>query len=525
MAQPAVQGKLPEIKTMPGRTPLVIVVLLLGDILSFILAFLLATYLRYAIIPLIGGIMNWEVVLPLLYTTLFCLIITYALTGLYPGFGRTAVEEMRQIFYSLSLGFGVLGLAIYLQKLAPNFPRAVFVMSWIFACFFNLAIRIMIRNRASLLPWWGVPVIIIGRTREAHDVIQRLLRSRRLGMKPILLLDETAHKLPGEDFQYTLENQEDWVDDIHGVPVTTSRQRMIEIASKCKINNAVFVQPARNPLTNLPTTPTALVEIPPDQATSLDAARPGLLDLRGLSKFFPTVLVVLANSELGSLWVRTMDLEGRLTLQASYHLLNQRALTLKRSFDLVLGTFLAIICTPIFLVIALLIKLDSPGPVLYTQERIGKNGKRIKYIKFRTMQVNAEQRLDEVLSGNPQSRVEYDRYHKLAQDPRITRVGRFLRKFSLDELPQLYHVVTGELSLVGPRAYMFSEYNDMGNYKDLILQVQPGMTGWWQVMGRQTTTFQQRLELDEYYLSNWSLWLDIYIILKTGWVVITGIGA
>jgi len=162
---------------------------------------------------------------------------------------------------------------------------------------------------------------------------------------------------------------------------------------------------------------------------------------------------------------------------------------------------------------------------MYVQERIGKGGKRIKYMKFRTMQLNAEQRLDELLSNNPQARVEYNTYHKLTQDPRITRVGKFLRKFSLDELPQLYHVLAGDLSLVGPRAYMNSEYQDMGNYKDLILQVQPGMTGWWQVMGRQTTTFQQRLELDEYYLSNWSLWLDIYILMKTAWVVITGIGA
>ena len=248
-------------------------------------------------------------------------------------------------------------------------------------------------------------------------------------------------------------------------------------------------------------------------------------DLRWLSKFFPTVMVVLNNSGISSLWVRTVDLEGRLTLQATYHLLNKPALIVKRAVDLILGSILAVLFTPFYLFIALLIRLDSPGPVLYSQERLGLNGKRINYLKFRTMQLDAEQRLQDLLEHDPQIRLEYETYHKIVLDPRVTRVGRMLRKFSIDELPQLYHVITGEMSLVGPRGYMPSEYPHMGSYAELILQVRPGLTGWWQVMGRHTTTFQQRLQLDEYYLSNWSLWLDFYILLKTGWVVVTGIGA
>jgi exopolysaccharide biosynthesis polyprenyl glycosylphosphotransferase len=525
MTQSVIQTSFPEIKTMPGRTPLVILVLLLGDTLSFLLAFGLATYIRFAIIPVIGGVINWDVFLPLLYTNLFSILITYALTGLYPGFGRTAVEEMRQIFYSLLLGYGVLGLAIYLQKLAPNFPRSVFVMGFIFACFFNLAIRVSIRNRASLLPWWGVPVIIIGHSAESQDVIQRLLRSRRLGLKPVLLLDESENFSTAMDLSASVNNTKTQPNNILGVPVINSRQQMAEIASRHKINYAVFVEPANSSAYGNSSTSTEVLDKRSNDLTGSGVIAQSTLDLRGLSKFFPTILVVLESSQLGSLWVRTVDLEGRLTLQASYHLLNKQALIFKRIFDLILGTLFAIICTPVCLLLALLIKVDSRGPILYVQERIGKNGNRIKYMKFRTMQINAEHRLEELLSNNPQSRLEYETYHKLTHDPRITRVGKLLRKFSLDELPQLFHVVAGDLSLVGPRAYMFSEYPDMGNYKDLILQVQPGMTGWWQVMGRQTTTFQQRLQLDEYYLSNWSLWLDIYILLKTGWVVIRGIGA
>mgnify|MGYP001032180867 CR=1 FL=1 len=198
---------------------------------------------------------------------------------------------------------------------------------------------------------------------------------------------------------------------------------------------------------------------------------------------------------------------------------------LKRLFDLGLGSLLAILSAPFMLLILLLIKLDSPGPAVYAQERIGLRGKRIRYLKFRTMRLGAEQLLQELLEKDPQRRLEYETHHKLVRDPRVTRVGRLLRKFSLDELPQLYHVLTGDLSLVGPRAYMPNEYAQMGGYAELILQVRPGLTGWWQVMGRHTTTFQQRLQLDEYYLSNWSLWLDIYILLKTAWVVLSGIGA
>jgi lipopolysaccharide/colanic/teichoic acid biosynthesis glycosyltransferase len=141
------------------------------------------------------------------------------------------------------------------------------------------------------------------------------------------------------------------------------------------------------------------------------------------------------------------------------------------------------------------------------------------------MVIDADQRLAELLQMDPQAQREYQAHHKLAHDPRATRVGRILRKFSLDELPQLWHVLKGELSLVGPRAYMPSELQDMGEYADLILKIRPGITGWWQVMGRHSTTFQHRLQLDEYYLSNWSLWLDVYILLKTGWVLLSGHGA
>jgi len=172
----------------------------------------------------------------------------------------------------------------------------------------------------------------------------------------------------------------------------------------------------------------------------------------------------------------------------------------------------------------ILIRLDSRGPVFHTQERLGLGGRRIKFYKLRTMHLDAEQRLEGLLQADPQARQEYQTYHKIRRDPRVTRMGRILRQFSLDELPQFWHVLSGKMSLVGPRAYMVSELPEMGDRASLILQIRPGLTGWWQVMGRHTTTFQHRLQLDEYYLSNWSLWLDIYILIKTVWVFLSGQG-
>ena len=137
---------------------------------------------------------------------------------------------------------------------------------------------------------------------------------------------------------------------------------------------------------------------------------------------------------------------------------------------------------------------------------------------------NAEEILDTYLNNNPEAYAEYKEFHKLNDDPRITGLGKFLRKYSLDELPQLWNVLRGDMSLVGPRAYMPSELEDIGDFTDNILRVRPGMTGWWQVMGRHTTTFQARLRMDEYYISNWSLWMDLYIFYKTIWVVFGGTG-
>ena len=210
--------------------------------------------------------------------------------------------------------------------------------------------------------------------------------------------------------------------------------------------------------------------------------------------------------------------------------MNRNYHTIKRVIDIALCLLAAPVLLVFGLVVALAISLDSAGPVLFVQRRVGKGSRPFHLLKFRTMFHNVDDHAHreymkayvngEVVVTRPDQ--ETFKPHEEAQ---VTRVGRFLRKTSLDELPQLLNVLKGEMSLSGPRAYMPAELGSMGTYTATILRVNPGITGWWQVLGRHNTSFQQRLEMDEYYISNWSLWMDLYIFLKTVLVVLGGSGA
>lgn len=199
----------------------------------------------------------------------------------------------------------------------------------------------------------------------------------------------------------------------------------------------------------------------------------------------------------------------------------------KRLFDIFISLLLLPLITPIMLIIYLLIKLDSKGPAIFKQERIGKDGKKIMIYKFRTMYMNSDEILDDYLVRNPEAKTEWEVFRKLrTKDPRITRIGNFLRKTSLDELPQIFNVLKGEMSLVGPRPVSEEEIEKYyREFSDFYYEVRPGITGLWQVSGRNETDYSRRVYLDSIYALNWSLWLDIVIIIKTVKVVLMGEGA
>jgi lipopolysaccharide/colanic/teichoic acid biosynthesis glycosyltransferase len=198
---------------------------------------------------------------------------------------------------------------------------------------------------------------------------------------------------------------------------------------------------------------------------------------------------------------------------------------LKRGFDIVTSAMLLLLVTPLLLLIATGIKLDSRGPLLFRQARWAGGTRSFRALKFRTMHVDAERLLKELLEADPVLRHEYEMYHKLTRDPRVTRFGRILRKLSFDELPQLWNVLIGDMSLIGPRPYMPHELVRYPHQQEVLARVRPGITGLWQVSGRHRTTFERRLELDVYYVENYSIWLDLHVLMRTVWIVMKADGA
>ncbi|MGQ9678530.1 MAG: undecaprenyl-phosphate galactose phosphotransferase WbaP [bacterium] len=237
-------------------------------------------------------------------------------------------------------------------------------------------------------------------------------------------------------------------------------------------------------------------------------------------------LMVVPDASLLATSAAELEQVGNLlVLKYRYNLLRPLNIWTKRVFEFILSLVLFILLLPLFLILTLLVGMSSPGPIFFLQKRIGKDGKIFTCFKFRTMYQGADDRLKEFFEQNPEKKAEWERYVKISDDPRITKIGRFLRRFSLDELPQLINVLRGEMALVGPRPYLPDELDRVGDYIKTIVRVRPGLTGLWQVSGRAALPLRDRILLDEYYIRNWSLWLDFSIIIRTIKAVITGRGA
>ncbi|MDO6462215.1 exopolysaccharide biosynthesis polyprenyl glycosylphosphotransferase, partial [Granulosicoccaceae sp. 1_MG-2023] len=211
-------------------------------------------------------------------------------------------------------------------------------------------------------------------------------------------------------------------------------------------------------------------------------------------------------------------------LRIRNNLANRIPRFIKRGFDIVLSGLGLLALSPLFVYLIIKVGQDG-GPAFYSQRRIGRNGRIFKCWKFRSMHVNAEKKLQELLRDNPEARAEYERTQKLKDDPRITKLGHFIRATSIDELPQLWNVFTGDMSLVGPRPVRPDELSLYGAQSRYYLQTRPGITGLWQISGRNDVEYHTRVSLDAWYVRNWSLWYDITILFKTVRVVLHSNGA
>lgn len=224
-----------------------------------------------------------------------------------------------------------------------------------------------------------------------------------------------------------------------------------------------------------------------------------------------------------SRYIRRNGSVGSLT-KKRLHTLNGSALSLsriaKRIFDLSFSLTVLTLGFPVYLLLAACVYIASPGPVFFSHQRVGRNRRSFGCMKFRTMVPNADRRLQEVLDSSPELRKEFEETFKLRNDPRVTWIGKFLRKTSLDELPQFINVLKGEMSVVGPRPLVQGELERYGQNIDYVLSVKPGVTGLWQVSGRNDVSYEARVKLDVSYVTRRNLWMDLSLILKTVGVVV-----
>ncbi len=331
-----------------------------------------------------------------------------------------------------------------------------------------------VRQVCAKLSWWGEPVLIFGNGAQTIAIVNELRHRPGLGFTPFAILSEDSLK--------------DWhLPD--GLRVAKPADATL-LANEYGISWAIF----------------ATADLSKDEiATNMSLCQQAV----------PHRLLISDLDLLPSQWNRTHDCGGQAGLQITEKLLLPWPRFVKRLMDLMISLSLGFILFPLILGIAAIVKLTSPGPVFYGQTRIGRCGRKFKAWKFRSMRSDADEFLKHYLASHPEAATEYAATHKLKDDPRITRIGNFLRKSSLDELPQLWNVIMGEMSLVGPRPITDSEVDKYDEVYAQYCRVRPGITGLWQVSGRSLTTYEKRVELDASYVRNWSPWYDIFILVRT----------
>ncbi len=420
--------------------------------------------------------------------TLLCSFVGAGMIcGLYPAIGLGRANEIRQVFRIL---FGIMATCLVYAFLHGQLSIES-VCSWLIAGALMMALiplgRGTARQFCSRYSWWGMPALIVGGGERAQEIWNLLKKFPGAGLKPIGVIEDSASHWQAERGAIA-GNVLGCVDQI------------AEIAEAHSAPVAVFAMPECN-----------------------EAERTRLID--DLTHTFPKLWVVPECASVGRQWTGTFEVGRTRMLQLTERLILPGNRLLKRALDLTLVLAASPIIVPVVAVIALLVKCTSKGPIFFTQLRVGHNCKLIRVWKVRSMVVNADAVLQELVRTDPAIRDEWNKYQKLANDPRITWVGKYLRRLSLDELPQLWNVFIGEMSLVGPRPITEPQIPLCGSTIALYARLQPGLTGMWQVNGRASTTFAERMLNDEEYARNWSLWMDIDILLKTIGVVVSGHGA
>lgn len=405
--------------------------------------------------------------------------------GLYPGYGYDSVERLRRHFYSVLTAGAVLAVILLGFGVDSSTSRLTIFGAFVGILFLTLVFRkvtMVLLNRAGM---WGRRVVVVSYRDTGVQFVEMLRREWGVGYNPVALFDSGLVPA-GSSFEET--------------PYSKTVSDVIRFSKKNGVDTAIFATPYTRR----------------EQLASM---------VSQTSESLRYVLIVPNLGGVTTSGVKARDLSGTFALEVKHNLLDPWARRLKRAIDLSGALVGGLAISPLLILIMVLIKLDSRGSVLYGHRRLGSANEHFFCLKFRTMRQDADVVLAKYLEGDPALREEWERNHKLRDDPRVTRVGRILRKTSLDELPQLWNVLRGEMSLIGPRPIVDDEIPRYKEGYELYKRIRPGMSGFWQVSGRSDTDYDERVEMDSYYVRNWSVWLDIVILMRTVSIVLRGRGA
>ncbi|MEX2214935.1 MAG: undecaprenyl-phosphate galactose phosphotransferase WbaP [Phycisphaeraceae bacterium] len=452
--------------------------LVLSDLIALSVANVVIVMVRY----IFGGEFDPAMYLALwpvlaAFITLFAFMQTYSVPLNPP-------QETRQVCVGIALVYLGLGSVSFLLRTPDIYSRLIFLAACPAAVFAVLLGRSLTRMLLGPKAWWGRPAVLVGCGRVGRRLIRTLSAGPELGIKPVGILSDHPWRHRG----------------FRDVAFLGGTEQLARLAKENP--SVIFIVIAAD------LTPSRVQDILQDEQKHVQhlVLAPDLSGVRSIEVF-------------------AQDYGGVLGLRVHHRLLDRRHMLGKRLIDLSLVLLLAPLLLLLMSFIALLIKLNSRGPVLFKHQRIGRGGTKFNCLKFRTMIENHEQVFKDYLAANPDAALEWEKEQKLRHDPRVTAIGRFLRRTSLDELPQVINVLVGQMSLVGPRPIIESEVIKYGDCFELYKRVRPGITGLWQVCGRNNLRYSDRVWLDEHYVRNWSVWMDMFILSRTGIVVVLGRGA
>lgn len=454
----------------------------LGDYAALAVAGLLAVYLRNCIMTYntfrlsMAYLFLW---LPMV----FMFFIFYS--GLY-GRRMLIYRMVERLFFACLEGAVLSIILMFFAQVSGQVSR-FFVLAYVVIAFVLLAIiRIILSKAMKKVKAFQIPVLIVGAGQTAELVVRQILHDSGMRYRVVGFLED----------RHPVDTM------THGFPVLGGFGNMEEVIQETGVHTVLIAAPG----------------LPQDDLSSLIYRAQSLV--KQVDVIPNLVAVPMSNVTAESFFdAKIMVLHIRNNLASPW---NQM---LKRLYDIVLSFIGIVILLPFFLILGILIKIDSPGPCIYKRWVVGKNKHKFGFYKFRTMCINADEVLRDLLNSNQEAREEFNKYYKLRDDPRITRLGKFLRKTSLDELPQLFNVLLGQMSLIGPRPITENEVPRYGNYIYEYFKVRPGISGLWQVSGRSNIDYQERVQMDTWYVHNWSVWLDMVLLWRTVAVVVKHKGA